>query len=161
MNSKIIVGLIVLLAGVAVGWYVLQGVQTKQEVGKKGQPIEQVSVTPGLEESPITTPGIGGPSGLEKGGVQERVVVTYTDSGFAPSPIRVKVGSIVTFVNESSGMMWVASDPHPSHTLLSGFDELTSVGKGGTYEYTFAKVGTWTYHNHVSPSVKGSVIVRQ
>jgi hypothetical protein len=57
--------------------------------------------------------------------------------------------------------MWVASAVHPTHLLLPGFDELKSTGKGGTYEYTFVKVGTWQYHNHVNPSDTGSVVVTE
>jgi len=93
--------------------------------------------------------------------VMERTVITYTDGGFNPKTVTVKVGTTVTFMNDSSGLMWVASDPHPVHTLLSGFDELNSVSKGGSYEYTFTKVGTWTYHNHMNPSLKGTVVVTQ
>lgn len=158
MNNKIFIGLVVLAAGVLVGWYFLKG---KSGATPTGQTVE---VTPTPSGSNLGAPGSvtgAGTSGVEKGGVVARTVVTLSDTGFAPSPVTVKVGTTVTFVNESSGQMWVASDPHPTHTLLPGFDELGSVGKGGTYEYTFVKVGTWTYHDHPNPSIKGTVIVTQ
>jgi plastocyanin len=156
MNNKIFIGLVVLAAGVLIGWVYFK-------VKAAPAPVNQiVQTTPAPAGSnlgaPETISGTQG-NGLEKGGVQTRVVVTFTDKGFSPSPMKVKVGTTVTFVNESSSGMWVASDPHPTHTLLPGFDELTSVGKGGTYEYTFTKIGTWTYHNHLTPTVKGTVIV--
>jgi hypothetical protein len=57
--------------------------------------------------------------------------------------------------------MWVASAVHPTHQLLPGFDQLASVAKGGTYEYSFAKVGTWKYHNHMKPTDFGGVVVTE
>lgn len=158
MNNKIFLGLLVVAAGVLAGWYFLRG------TGPAMTPSESMTTSPTPAGSNLGAPPATnetGTSGLEKGGVMQRTVVTLSDSGFAPQTVSVKAGDTITFVNESSGQMWVASDPHPVHTLLSGFDELTSVGKGGTYEYTFAKVGTWTYHNHVNPSVKGTVKVTE
>ncbi|MDO8451750.1 MAG: hypothetical protein Q7S76_02670, partial [bacterium] len=97
---------------------------------------------------------------MEKGGIPARTVITYSDSGFTPASVTVSVGTTVQFVNEAETGMWVASAVHPTHQLLPGFDELTSVGRGGTYEYTFGKVGTWKYHNHMAPTKTGVVIVR-
>lgn len=159
MSNKIFIGLVVIAAGVLAGWYFLKGAQVSPSTG------QTVAATPTPSGSNLGTPtnvtGMTGPNGLEKGGVAARTMVTLTDTGFGPAKVTVKQGTIVTFVNESSGQMWVASDPHPTHTLLRGFDELTSVGKGGTYDYTFAQVGTWTYHNDMSLGVKGAVIVTQ
>jgi plastocyanin len=155
MNNRVFIVLVILAAGVLAGWYYLRSHPGVTPAGQTTQ------ATPTPSGSNLGAPGTvtgSGTGGLEKGGVAARTVVTYSDSGFAPSPVTVKAGSTVTFVNESSGAMWVASDPHPTHTLLPGFDELQSVGKGGTYEYTFVKVGTWTFHNHMNPSVKGTVV---
>jgi plastocyanin len=157
MNNKIFIGLVVLAAGVLVGWYFFKG-------NVPGSKTTNVTQTPTPSGSNLGTPAANeatGSNSLDKGGVKERVVVTLTDTGFAPSPVTVKAGTIVTFVNESNGQMWIASDPHPIHSLLPGFDELASVDRGGTYEYTFTKVGTWTYHNHRNPSTKGTVIVTE
>lgn len=164
MNSKLLVGLVVVAIGIGVGWYVLGGYRARQEEAmKQNETVQPVSPAPGTSGLETTSGGTGeaGAAGMEKGGVAERTVVTYTDSGFSPNPVTVKVGALVTFVNESSGAMWVASAVHPTHQLLPGFDQLKSVAKGGTYEYAFTKVGTWKYHNHVSPSDTGSVIVAQ
>lgn len=156
MNNKVFLGLVVLSVGVLAGWYFLKS--------NPATPSNQtIDVTPTLAGSNLGAPEAAtgaGTNGVDKGGVAARTVVTYSDTGFAPSPVTVKAGTTVTFVNESGGAMWVASDPHPTHTLLAGFDELASVGRGGTWEYTFTKVGTWMYHNHMSPSVKGTVVVK-
>lgn len=86
-------------------------------------------------------------------------IVVYTSSGFSPANITVKMGTTVTFRNETESPLWVGSDPHPSHHLLPDFDNRGSVGIGGTYAHTFQKVGTWNYHNHFSASKGGTVIV--
>lgn len=46
--------------------------------------------------------------------------VTYTDAGFSPAILTIKVGDTVTFKNQSSQGMWVGSAMHPSHTAYSG-----------------------------------------
>lgn len=86
--------------------------------------------------------------------------VHYTNAGFSPNPLNVKIGATVTFINESSLKMWVASAFHPTHQELPGFDQLKWVGNGGTYQYTFTKVGDWKYHNHLNPSHFGTVVVK-
>lgn len=92
---------------------------------------------------------------------ENKLMVTYTDSGFSPQTITVKKGGTVTFINQSSGGMWVASNPHPTHTDYPAFDEKASVGSGGSWSFTFDQVGSWGYHNHRNPSNLGTVIVEQ
>lgn len=91
----------------------------------------------------------------------ESVVVEYTQQGFAPKTITVKVGTTVTWINKDSDPMWVASNPHPIHTDLPGFDALKQIPTGETYSYTFTKVGNWGYHNHLNLSNTGTVVVEQ
>lgn len=157
MNNKVFIALVVLAAGVLVGWYFLKG----SPAAPTSQSVEATPTPSGSNLGAPESATVAGTSGVEKGGVAAQTVMTLSDTGFAPSPVTVKAGTTVTFVNESSGQMWIASDPHPVHTLLPGFDELKSVGKSGTYQYTFIKVGTWTFHNHMNPSVKGTVVVTQ
>lgn len=156
--NKLMIGVLIVLVGGVAGWYFFRsggkfpGMQIGKETVIPAPSVadENVTIT---EESPVV--------GSEKGGVIGAVVVTYTDNGYAPSTITVKKGTTVIFRNNSTGMMWTASGVHPTHQLLPGFDELKSVANGGTYEYTFAKVGKWQYHNHVNASDQGYVIVTE
>ncbi len=152
-----IIGVAVLILGATVGWYVFRG-----EGGKlPGMKIGTPQVTPSMGTSPgdITITEESPVVGSEKGGVSGESVVVYTDSGYSPKEITVKKGSKVAFRNESSMGMWTASGTHPTHQLLPGFDQLKSVTVGGAYEYTFAKVGRWQYHNHLKSTDVGMVIV--
>lgn len=157
--NKVIVGIIVVIVGGLVGWYYFGG-----QAKLPGMKIGNTNVTPapknGVGED-VTISEESTTVGTEKGGVMGEAVVTYTDSGFMPATITVKKGTVVTFRNESSGGMWTASAVHPTHQLLPGFDQKKSVSKGGTYEYTFAKVGTWKYHNHVNPTDTAAVVVTE
>lgn len=85
--------------------------------------------------------------------------VQYTNDGFSPKTVTIKKGETVEWTNNANDQMYVASAPHPVHTDYPGFDELQAVNKDGTYTFTFEKTGKWGYHNHLSPSDKGTVIV--
>ena len=88
-------------------------------------------------------------------------VVTITAGGFNPSILTVKAGTTVTFTNNDIIGHWVASNPHPSHTGLAGFDAKAAVAAlGGTYSYTFTKTGSFGYHDHLNPSLTGTVVVQ-
>jgi len=110
---------------------------------------------------------------------QERVVaipeniISYTNSGYTPSSLKVKVGSSVSFQNNSNSSMWTATSPHPQHTSYPGssiskcngaekatiFDACSGVASGGNWSFTFDKAGTWEYHNHLNPSHIGTIVV--
>lgn len=163
MNTKLIVGLLVVVAGLGLGWYVLKGAYpqpaptTTEELAAPSPAYAPEETTVVSTIPPVPQTG----EVMEKGGVSAKASVSYTDSGYAPNTITVKKGTTVSWVNQSSGGMWTASAVHPTHQLLPGFDQLTSVAKGGTYEYTFTKVGTWKYHNHVNASDTGKVVVTE
>ncbi|OGD66184.1 hypothetical protein A2Z61_00580 [Candidatus Campbellbacteria bacterium RIFCSPLOWO2_02_35_12] len=90
----------------------------------------------------------------------EVIFVTYGDEGFAPREIAVTKGQTVRFINKGSDNMWVASDTHPTHTVLPEFDSKKSLGNGENYEFTFIKIGEWNYHNHIKPNSIGTIIVK-
>jgi len=89
------------------------------------------------------------------------VEIDMTDSGFSPSEVTVKSGTTVVFKNTGSKPAWPASNPHPVHTDLSGFDAKRAIANGDSYSFTFTKVGVWGFHNHLAPSEGGHVTVVQ
>ncbi|MBI4050596.1 MAG: cupredoxin domain-containing protein [Candidatus Doudnabacteria bacterium] len=89
----------------------------------------------------------------------ENSQVIYSDTGYSPKSLTVRAGTAVVFKNESSGLMWMASAPHPAHTDLPGFDQRTGVPTGQSYSFIFEQPGTWRYHNHLKPSDFGEIIV--
>ena len=85
--------------------------------------------------------------------------VSYRSTvGFTPQSISVPTGTAVTWIALDSSAPAVASNPHPTHTDIPGF-ETTTIMMGQSWSFTFSQAGTWGYHNHNSPSQGGTVTV--
>lgn len=99
----------------------------------------------------------------------EQFVIKYDGSSFSPSTIIIKKGQSVTWVNESSQPMWVASAMHPTHEVYpetstndcfgSSFDTCRSFAPDESWSFTFNSAGEWPYHNHLRAVNFGKVIV--
>lgn len=89
------------------------------------------------------------------------LAVEYKDNKFIPSEVKIKKGDIVIWVNKSDAITWPASGPHPTHSGYSSFDSLRGLNTGESYSFTFDRVGSWKYHNHLNPSATGVVLVSE
>ncbi len=87
------------------------------------------------------------------------VTVTIEAGKFNPASITINVGDSVVWLNKDSSPHHVASDPHPTHTGLPGLESPDMAGNQ-TYSFTFTKAGTFGYHDHLNPTIKGTVIVK-
>ncbi len=87
--------------------------------------------------------------------------VEYKDNKFIPSEIKIKKGDMVVWTNFDSSSTWPASAFHPTHQVYPGFDALKGLSKGESYSFKFDKVGSWKYHDHLNPSVYGTVVVEE
>lgn len=84
--------------------------------------------------------------------------VIYSDSGFTPSEVTVKVGQKVDVTNNSSGVVQFNSDPHPTHTTFPILN-INNISPGETKSIVFDKAGTYKYHNHLNASERGTIVV--
>jgi len=166
---NLMVILLIVIIGFAVGWVIvrpksLPQLGTFQKNTSVVNPTPEKSIYDPVEVS-ISQNQIQ--EGETKGGVQTQngvvaeTTVSYKDDGFHESVIYVKLGSTVVFRNDSGRNMWIASAPHPAHTAYPEFDQKKSVSRGGSYSFTFTKVGSWKFHNHMMPDQTGTVVVRQ
>lgn len=160
MNRNSTGVIIVLIIVGASGWYFLSNTNVKA-------PDTQ---TPATNQMPVI--GSTTTDMIVETTTSDATVV-YTEQGFSPKSIAVTLGTTVTFVNQSSEGMWVASAAHPTHTLYSGtgvsqhcpdttnsaFDACAAVTPGDSFSFTFNKEGTWKYHNHLNASQTGAVVV--
>lgn len=101
-------------------------------------------------------------------------IIEITSSGFNPDTLTINVSETVTFVNKDTVPHWVATDPHPGHDQYpeyfeqpvpvgcsrSKFDACRGLPQGETFSFTFNLTGTWTYHDHLNPLLKGTVVVQ-
>lgn len=159
MEGRTIAGIIAVLVVLGAGWYLLKG-----GTAPTTSPTTTETTAPAASSTSATptTPASG-------------AVVTYTSQGFSPAMLTVVKGTSVSFVNQSSENMWIASGVHPTHTLYDGtdrathcaagyagaapFDECQPGQPGTTFTFTFDKVGTWKYHNHLDAADTGSITV--
>ncbi len=136
MNRIILAAVVVII--VAIGGFFLVS-------GNKSPQVSDVQPSPSASPTESVSPAAG-------------VEIQLTADGFDPAKLVVKVGDRVTWKNNSGSTATVSSDPHPAHTLfpiinLGPFDD------GATHSVVFDKAGTYTYHNHLDASQKGTVIV--
>ncbi|MBI2451118.1 MAG: hypothetical protein HYV52_02140 [Parcubacteria group bacterium] len=85
--------------------------------------------------------------------------VIYENNKFNPDSLKIKFGDIVIFENLGDFPMWPASNPHPAHSDLAGFDALRGYIQNESYKFVFTQKGAWSYHNHLNPEAGGKIIV--
>ncbi len=143
MSKNLWIGLVVIVVIILAGWYL-------------ARPKDNLTPTPSVESTPSTE--TASPSASSSAVIDENVV-TISSSGFSPNDITIKVGGSVTWMNSSSDMQNVSSDPHPTHTNYSPLN-LGNIPADGKVSLVFPKAGTYTYHDHLHPSFKGSITVQ-
>ncbi len=163
MNKKAALVVIIIII-IIIGIILAVSYSNNQPAVPSESPQIGTSVSPSPVESvtPVTSPSSSvssSPSPTSSVTAPQNHSVSYTDQGFSPKSITIKNGDTVTWTNNSSGRLWVASDPHPQHTDLPGFDEKAAINPAGSWTYTFKVKGSHGYHNHANHNMTGTVIV--
>ncbi len=86
--------------------------------------------------------------------------IAFNGTAFNPAQLEIKNGDVVIFKNESDKSFWPASGPHPTHTLYPEFDAKKAIAPGSSWQFKFTKVGIWPFHDHLTPSAFGKIIVK-
>jgi len=87
------------------------------------------------------------------------ITIDYTDKGFSPNVLTIRAGQKIVFKNDSSEYLWIASGPHPMDDAYPEFNANRTYPPGQDYIFTFARTGTWEFHNHLNESDIGTTIV--
>ena len=96
------------------------------------------------------------------GDAPNQTTVMYDTEGFSPKTITMKKGVTVVFINKTGKRVSVASDEHPTHLLYPEFDQYKTDARGkDEFRFTFEKVGTWKYHDHLNATMGGTVVVTE
>ncbi len=146
--KKIII-LVVVVVALALGGYFI--------ISNKDKETPQTT-TPNTSAASSTSTDSSDTSTTQPPTSTETAVITYTDSGFSPSSLTVKAGTVITVQNSSSKTLDFASDDHPSHKINSELN-VGDIPPGESGTFT-PKVGMWGYHNHLDASDTGQVIVQ-
>ena len=157
MKTGVTVGIlaVLLIAAVAISLFYFSGSQSQGTQENLGGDSGNSLLIPtpgseGVEEMIVNSEGETG---------NQVFIVEITSSGFSPQTLEISQGDTVTWTNQNSASSWPASAIHPTHTLYPGFDSKRGLKNGESYSFTFDKVGTWGYHDHLSPSTKGTIVV--
>ncbi|MBI2144614.1 hypothetical protein HYU17_05740 [Candidatus Woesearchaeota archaeon] len=143
--------------------------QTLQQLQEAAQQAEQAMRLPEPEQQ--AAPAKAQEITLPK--VEADYIVKITAEGFDPGALAIKAGQTVAFVNVDATKHWPASAAHPTHDVYPGsgiskcgtpeaatiFDACTALGQGEAFTFRFDKKGTWGYHDHWTPTMKGTVVV--
>lgn len=113
----------------------------------------------GSTPTPTTAPVGNTPAATAtSSGTAMAVSITTTGSfAFSPATITIKVGTTVTWTNNTSVPHTVTSDDNT--TFDSGLNTPIAAN-GGTFSFTFTKAGTFAYHCQIHPFMKATVIVQ-
>lgn len=87
-------------------------------------------------------------------------IIKMTPSGFEPQEVTIDTNSSVIFVNQDTKARWPASNPHPTHDLYPEFDPQKPIKSGESWPFKPIKAGTWKYHDHFLPHIRGTLIVK-
>jgi plastocyanin len=82
-----------------------------------------------------------------------RILDNEGNNSYSPNPSEVKVGEVVTWVNEDSAI-------HTATSTDGTFDS-DILRRGQTYNYTFDSVGEYSYFCTLHPDMVGRVIVTE
>lgn len=114
--------------------------------------------TPAGASAGMPVPGTHTPEMI----VSKEVRVIYNSQGFSPKTVTIKKGDVVVFENKTGKSASVASNEHPTHLLYPEFDQWKTAERGKTeFRFTFEKVGTWKYHDHLNSTMTGTVVVTE
>ena len=100
---------------------------------------------------------VGG--GMSGEGVEAAATIHRLTDRYEPKDVTIKQGETVSFVNDTDGFHWPASNVHPTHSIYSEFDPREPIGPGETWSFTFNQAGSWKYHDHLRANLVGTITV--
>lgn len=126
------------------GWFLIRSQQTS------------TSTSSGLPPSSTES---AAPSASEGATVQDKNTVEIAFNIFSPKDITIGVGESVTWQNLDAVDHTVNSAVHPTHLVYPPLN-LGVIKPGESKSLTFPEAGTYKYHDHLNPSLVGSVTVQ-
>ncbi len=158
MNNKTLLGVAIAALVIIGGVVLLKGKSSTNTQTAMTATVQPTAVTPPAQTVSPTGENITATQ-MKATAPAKEVTVTVTSSGFDPATVTISTGTKVTWINKSGERANVSSDKHPTHLLYPPLN-LGSFNDGESVSLVFDKVGTFTYHNHLDPSMTGEVVVQ-
>lgn len=86
-------------------------------------------------------------------------VIKMTPKTFEPSNVTVDENSTIIFLNQDEISRWPASNLHPTHEIYPEFDPKREIKPGESWSFKTKKPGTWNFHDHLDPHLRGTITV--
>lgn len=144
MSRNTTIGIIVVVLVLLLGWFYIKSQKATTA------PVQTLATQ---VTEPSTNPATGSAIPAEKN------MVKITADGFAPQSITIKIGESITWTNTDTVDHTVNSTPHPAHTAYPPLN-LDAIKPDASKSLTFPTAGTYKYHDHLNPSLTGSVTVQ-
>lgn len=156
MNKKYIIGFLVVVLAIWAGFF----------FGKKAAVAPGAPETSATQGVVTTTNAPAAKTGVRSTTTSAPVLtktgaylVSYTGYGFSPAKLTIARGKSVHFVNNSSKAMSLTAVDQMSQ-IYRELNQEQSVGRGGSYDFTFSTPGAWDYTNRNSRVDRGVIIVQ-
>lgn len=138
--SKVIITTVIVVVVIAGGWWLIASRSTTNNESSNNTDSSQT----GSEDT---------------GEVQEAAAtITYNGSEFTPNTITVKAGDTIEVVNNSSNVIYFASNEHPIHQDNTELN-VGDIQPGSKVTFSITAPGTWEYHDHYNASAGGEITV--
>lgn len=148
-KSKLVFGIALLAVGIALLVWAVTGRNAEAPASESTAPSGTSQQTP-----------VENPDEPVSNDQSETAVIVFTDDGFSPEELEVKVGTVVTVRNDSAGRVQFSSDDHPTHLENQGMN-LRILNSGESATFTANEVGEWGFHDHLDDSHAGSLTVTE
>ena len=112
--------------------------------------------TPAATSQPTQTTA---PVATQGAAVEEESIINISSKGFSPQNLFIKAGESVTWTNIDTENHIVNSAVHPTHSVYPPLN-LDLIQPGKSKSLTFPTAGTYKYHDHLNPSLVGSITVQ-
>ena len=158
MNSKLLLFVVaVLLLG---GVFIMSKNQNKLAPVTKTQSGEEVADDESTEkaEEEAMEEETGEEVMEEDGEDADAARVSVTEAGFEPQTVTVKAGTKVVWKNDTQATANVSSASNPTHLVYPPLN-LGNFEPGEKVKLVFEETGEYKYHDHLSPTKFGTVVV--
>lgn len=146
-----------------------QGEQQAPQAGEEAQPAAPAEAAETQPPAVVQTPEQPAePQEPQQSSAAAGVrTLMITATGFNPQTLTIKAGETVLFLNQDTAQHWPASAVHPTHAVYpepggcigSKFDTCKGLAQGESFTFVFNEKGSWKYHDHLNPSLWGTIVV--
>ncbi|MBI5400722.1 MAG: cupredoxin domain-containing protein [Candidatus Yonathbacteria bacterium] len=162
MIKKYILAIIAIGLAIGVGFFFGKKSAVAPEVPVNGVAEQATTTVVSIAATKIPAMGTTKPATVSTPTIMKdgSYLVSYASTGFSPKTLTIKKGKSVHFVNNSNKAMSLTTTDTTNNQVYTEFNQGSTVGRGGSYDFTFLTAGTWGYMNRNNQTDRGTVVVQ-